>query len=171
MGINTDTISDPEKYRRGWTGGLPETECGYGSKVEVTGVQREWLGHVFDKYEIRSIADIGAGDLNWIRHMNLDGIDYKAYDLVPRHPSVTEFNLIQQVPPQVDCILCLWVLNHMPYEACELALNNLLASGAKDLIITDRPKWHPEQPPAILMEAIESMTLNEKGDRLIMARL
>lgn len=169
--MNTDIVSDPEKYRRGWTGGLPETECGYGSKVSVTSVQREWLGHVFDKYEIRSIADVGAGDLNWIRHMNLDGFDYKAYDLVPRHPSVIEFDLCHQVPPAVDCILCLWVLNHMPYGACELALANLKASGAKYLIMTDRPKWHAEQPPGILMEAMESMTLNEKGDRIILARL
>ena len=170
--VNTDEISDPEKYRRGWTGGLPETPCGYGSTLEATRTQREWLGYIFDKYEIRSIADIGAGDLNWIQHMNLDGIEYRPFDLVPRHPDVTAFDLVREVPPQVDCILCLWVLNHMPYEACEMALANLKASGARYLIMTDRPKWHAEQPPGIRMEAIEShMLVPEKGDRLLLIRL
>ena len=169
--INTDKVNDPEKYRRGWTGGLPETECGYGATLSATIEQREWLAHVFDRYEIRSIADIGAGDLNWVRTMDLDGIDYQPFDLVPRHESVTQFDVCHEIPPAVDCILCLWVLNHMPYGACELALDNLKASGARYLVMTDRVKWHSEQPPGILMDAIESLTLNKKGDRILLARL
>ena len=169
--VNTDDISDPEKYRRGWKGGLPETPCGYGSKVEVTALQREWLAHIFDKYEIRSVADIGAGDLNWIHLVDMTGITYQPFDLVPRHPSVTAFDLCQEIPPAVDCLLVLWVLNHMPYAACELAITNLRAAGARYLIMTDRIKWHSEQPPGILMDAIESLTLNDKGDRIILARL
>lgn len=169
--VNTDIVYDVGKYRQGWNGGLPETPCGYGSKLEATVEQREWLAKVFAKFEITSIADIGAGDLNWIKHMDLTGINYQAYDLVVRDPSVTRFDLLQEVPPKVDCILLLWVLNHMEFDDCRKALQNIRASGAKYLIMTDRPKWHDEQPPEIQMQALDALLLNEKGDRLKLIRL
>ena len=28
-----DIVTNPDKYKQGWTGGLPETECGSGSKI------------------------------------------------------------------------------------------------------------------------------------------
>lgn len=169
--VNTDIVYDVGKYREGWVGGLPETKCGYGSRLDATVEQRAWLQNIFEKYEIKSIADIGAGDLNWIKHMDLSGIDYRAYDLVVRDPSVTRFDLLQEIPPAVDCILCLWVLNHMDFEQCRQALKNLHASGAKYLIMTDRPQWHSEQPPEIQIQALEALRLNEKGDRLKLIRL
>ncbi len=169
--INTDIVYDSGTYREGWVGGLPETKCGYGSRLDQTVEQRAWLKTIFAKYEIKSIADIGAGDLNWIKTMDLSGIEYQAFDLVIRDDSVTRFDLIQEVPPKVDCIMCLWVLNHMDFDQCRIALKNLHSAGAKYLIITDRPQWHPEQPPEIQMQALEALLLNEKGDRIKLIRL
>ena len=165
-----DIITNREKYVRGWTGGLPETECGYGSRVGVTKDQRKWLPEMAKKYGIKSVADIGAGDLNWIHLMDWD-VDYTAYDLVPRHSSVIEFDLTSQIAPRVDCLLCLWVLNHMPYDASQAAIRNLKMSGSKYLIMTDRPVWHHEQPPEIQMTALESLTLTGKGDRMLLIEL
>ena len=169
--VNTDIVYDVGKYREGWTGGLPETKCGFGSRLDQTVEQRAWLQGIFAKWQIKSIADIGAGDLNWVKTMDLSGIDYKAYALVVRDPSVTRFDLVQEVPPKVDCIMLLWVLNHFEFDQCRAALKNIHASGAKYLIMTDRPKWHPEQPPEIDMQALEALLLNEKGDRLKLIRL
>lgn len=169
--MNTDTITSVEKYRKGWTGGLPETQCGYGSTLEATERQRQWIPEVFRKHGIRTVADIGAGDLNWMQQTDIGNVDYTPYDLVPRHPSVTEFNLVEQVPPKVDCLMVLWVLNHMPFDDCRKALKNIRESGAKFLLMTDRPKWHDEQPPEIQMQALEALLLNAKGDRIKLIRL
>jgi len=166
-----DVITEVSKYQVGWKGGLPETPCGSGSRLSNTARQREWIPHLFRKYTIGTVADIGAGDLNWIGHMDMDGVDYTAYDLVPRHPSVQAFDLVQDVPPQVDMIMCLWVLNHFPLEHCRRALANIRASGSKYLLMTDRPIWHDEQPPEIQMPYIEELPLNDKGDRLLLIEL
>jgi hypothetical protein len=135
--------------------------------------QSRWLPRVVAKHEIRSIADIGAGDLNWVRHIAWPtGVTYTAYDLVPRHPSVQPFDLLAEIPPPVDLLMCLWVLNHLPFEDCRRALANLRASGSRWLLMTDRPRWHHEQPPEIQMPHVEELVLNpEKGDRIVLVSL
>lgn len=169
--MNTDTVTSFEKYRKGWTGGLPETECGYGSTLEATERQRQWIPEVIGRHKIRSIADIGAGDLNWMGRTDLGEVQYTPYDLVPRHPSVTEFNLVNQVPPTVDCLMVLWVLNHMPFDDCRKAIANIKASKSKFVMMTDRPVWHAEQPPEIQVKALEALLLTDKGDRIKFFRL
>jgi len=159
-----------EKFQQGWKGGGSETPCGSGSKLSNTVLQREWLPDIAEKYGIRTVADIGAGDMNWITHMTWD-VEYTPYDLVPRHPDVTEFDLVNEVPPKVDCILCLWVLNHMPFEDSRAAIRNIKLSGSKYLIMTDRPIWHFEQPPEIQMQAKEAILLNSRGDRIKLIEL
>lgn len=167
----SDIVSSLAKFRKGWHGGLPETVCGSGSTMAGTKLQRGWIPGIVRKYGIRSIADIGCGDLNWFPLMNLD-VDYQAFDLVPRKPEVQQFDLVRQVPPAVDLILCLWVLNHLPFDDCEAALANLKASGAQWLMITDRPKWHNEQPKSIQMDPVEELLLKKQtGDRIILVRL
>ena len=157
MGI----ITEKAKYEKGWTGGLPETPCGYGSKLKSTKKQRAWMPGIFEKYNIQSIADIGAGDLNWIKHIDLGDIEYQAYDLVPRHSEVKYFDLLKTVPPKVDLIMCLWVLNHMPVEHCRQAIKNLKKSGAKYLMMTDVERYHKDQPPEIQMDYIEVLDNGE----------
>ena len=168
----SDIITEVKKYQKGWTGGLPETPCGSGSRLKDTAKQREWLPEIIEKYDIKTIADIGAGDLNWMAKTDLRGAEYTAYDLVPRHDSVKPFDLVQEIPPKVDLILCLWVLNHFPRDHCKQAIKNLKASGAKYLMMTDRPKWHSDQPEEIQMEAIESIVVLERtGDSIKLIKL
>ena len=133
-----DIRTEIGKYRAGWLSGLPETPCGLGSTLSETEKQREWIPRIFRKYGIRTVADIGAGDLNWISHMDMDGITYQPYDLVPRNPQVEQFDILTQVPPKSDMIMCLWVLNHFPMNHCRQALENIKASGSKYLLMTDR---------------------------------
>lgn len=130
----SDIISNPDKYRQGWKGGLPETECGSGSKLENTYIQRGWIPAMVVKYGIKSIADIGAGDLNWIKQTDL-GCEYQGYDLIPRHPEVKEFNLLEHEMPPADCYLCLWVLNHFPKEQALQGIRKLRNGGNRYLIM------------------------------------
>jgi hypothetical protein len=164
-------IVSREKFRNGWVGGLPETPCGHGSTLGATTAQRAWIPRLIEAYEIRSIVDVGAGDLNWIGRMDLRGAEYVPLDLVPRRPGVKQFDLVREVPPAADMLMCLWVLNHLEYADCLSAIKNLKASGARYLLMTDRPKWHHEQPPEIVMPHIEELKLNDKGDRILLCRM
>ena len=167
-----DIVKDIKKFTQGWQGGLPETPCGSGSTLKNTAKQRVWIPQMLRKYKIKSIADIGAGDLNWLKETKIPKtIEYKAYDLVPRLAEVNKFNIVEDTPPKVDLIMCLWVLNHLTYEQCQKALSNLLNSKAKYLMMTDRPKWHHEQPKEIQMEAIETLVLNDKKDSIKLVKL
>jgi hypothetical protein len=104
--------------------------------------------------------------LNWIKLMDLRGASYRPFDLVPRDPSIEAFDAVEQVPERADMIMCLWVLNHLPFDACRQALKNIVASGSKYLLMTHRPIWLKEQPPEIDMPFIEEIVLNAKGDRI-----
>lgn len=167
----SDIVTQVDKYVKGWSGGLPETPCGHGSKFSTTEAQRKWIPEIIEKYDIQTIADIGAGDLNWIKRTNLNGAEYTPYDLVPRQPEVKRFDLLQQIPPKVDLIMCLWVLNHFPFEHCQQAIKNLKASGAKYLMMTDRLRYRADQPPEIDMPFIDKLVLNDKGDSIKLVQL
>ena len=138
---NTDLIRNKAKYTRGWVGGRPETECGYGSRVNQTVVQRRFLADWVKQYKIKTVNDIGAGDLNWLPLIDWD-VDYQGYDLVPRHPTVKPLDITQRKAPAADMLLCIWVLNHFPEAEAKLAWNNLMDSGSRYLAITwDSRLW------------------------------
>jgi len=137
----SDIITDTKKYQNGWRSGLPETACGYGSRRSQTVVQRDTIPRWVREYDILSVADIGAGDLNWIKLVDI-GCKYTPYDLVPRHPEVKKFNLLEDRMPQADCLMVMWVLNHFPEEAAELAMEKLTRTKARYLIMSyDHRQW------------------------------
>lgn len=163
----SDVITNVEKYKTGWTGGLPETPCGHGSKLRVTKKQRLWIPKIVEDLSIKTISDIGAGDLNWISKIKF-GIDvrYTPFDLVPRHKSVNSFNLLTTVPPKSDLLMCLWVLNHFPEKEHQIGFENLKKSGSKYLLITQRETWVKYD-----LNVVDKIILNDKKDMLIMAEL
>lgn len=163
----SDVITDKSRFKSGWQGGLPETPCGYGSTLEATKAQRKWIPQIVQKYGIKTIADIGAGDLNWIKRIKLDA-EVRHFDIVPRAENVEVLDITEQIPPKADMVLCLWVLNHLNKDDCLKALNNIKASGAKYLMMTDRPRYHKDQPPEILMQHIEKLVLNDVGDGILL---
>lgn len=137
-------LSEFHKYRKGWRSGLPETECGYGSRLEATEVQRQVLPQWAAQYGWRSIVDIGAGDLNWMRLIEWPHeIEYTGLDLVPRAEGVREFDLIYEIPPKADVALCIWVLNHLPPLEAAVASLNLRDCGAEWVVYT----WFPRMEP------------------------
>jgi len=140
--VKTPTIiTNPDKYKKGWIGGLPETPCGFGSKFAQTRIQRDWIPKMVAKYAITSIADIGAGDLNWASRTAF-GCDYTPYDLIPRARGVRKFNLLIDELPAADCLMVLWVINHFPVTAAKIAMEKLLNGKSRYLIMTwDSRMW------------------------------
>ena len=168
-----DLVDSKEKFEKGWRGGLPETKCGAGSKLNRTVEQRAWLTDMVNKYGIRSVGDIGAGDMNWIKKMDW-GVRYHPFDLVPRSPAVKEFDLREEVPPTYDALLVLWVLNHLDMGDQIRCVTNLKASKSKYLFITQRLLWTEYQPKEFLdliANPIETIHVFDKKNVLLMIEL
>ena len=155
-----DWIFDFEKYKKGWQGGLPETPCGHGSRLSQTTIQRDWLPAIWRKYEIKSVADIGAGDLNWISKTDLTGVNYQAYDLVPRRPDVIQFNVLTDPMPEAECYMVLWVLNHFPPDMAEIAISRL-KRHCDWLIMT----WEPRVPAFLDLPFEEEVCIRKRQDK------
>ena len=114
-----------------------------------------------EKYDIHSIVDIGAGDLNWMRLVQRPyPVEYQPFDLVPRAPSVKEFDLIYEVPPDADLVMCLWLLNHLPEHQARAALKNLMGCKCKFLMYT----WWPAMSDFLDFGAMEFTVLRTKGE-------
>lgn len=113
--------------------------CGAGSVFENTEGTRNLLAQIVSDYNIKSISDAGAGDLSWIHATEWPHeVEYTPYDLIPRHPSVIEFDITSQVLPKTDLIICRHVLNHLfrwP-DRCRQAMKNFVESKSTYVLST-----------------------------------
>lgn len=118
-----------------WGGGKPETPCGKGSTLDSTKNIRPVLQDWFLHYSIRRLADVGCGDQNWIRTLELPPV-YQGFDLIPRNDQVQKFDLCKDVlPANYDAILCRHCLNHLPVMRVQAALF-LMMRRTRYLILT-----------------------------------
>lgn len=127
-----------EKMAKGWQSS--ETPCGRGSELGHTGAIRRWLPVLVEEYEIELIADCGAGDLNWIKHVPWSQpyphCDH--FDLVPRTPDVQKFDVTLDVLKQeYHLVICRHVLNHLSPKLALDALDKFVESGSGWLLITN----------------------------------
>lgn len=132
--------ADSRKFgsKASWKSGFPETPCGNGSTFENTEIIREFIPHVIETYAIKSIADIGCGDQNWI-HYSLEGIkvDYVGYDITPRRNDVKTFDISREVLPYpVDLVIAVYVLNHMYPDQSERSLRMIKESKSEYLLMS-----------------------------------
>ena len=148
-----------QEFKRGWISGRPETPCGAGSTVAATIKQRKVLAGWIKKYNIQSVVDVGAGDLNWVRLMGLE-IDYQPLDLVPRAPEVKRFDLVHEIPPACDMVWCLWLLNHLPDYRAKVALDNLLKTDCKYIVYT----WWPGMAEMLDICPAEHVVINAEKE-------
>jgi hypothetical protein len=117
-----------QRFRRGWTAGLPLTPCGSGSLPENTVNARSALARWCGQYGLQTVNDAGAGDLCWLQGLRF-GTEYRAFDLVPRHPDVLPLDISTEAMPSCDLIVCRWVLNHLDPERVDSALSLFRQSG------------------------------------------
>lgn len=116
-------------FEQGWPG--DDTVCGWGSKMEHTETVRDMLPRIIQQHEIASINDAGCGDLWWIRHVDLTGVDYIGYDIYHRNTwdglikdgwDLRIWNVVTQDMRPCDLIMCRDVFIHLPNEMILQAL-------------------------------------------------
>lgn len=143
-------LSDEAMHARmakGWKAGKPYTLCGNGSLPDATANVRAWLPKVCARRGITTVCDAGAGDLQWRDGMTWD-VDYRPYDLIPRHADVRPADITRDALPTCDAILCRMVLNHLDETRVGMALK-LFKRSARHLFATqfngeDLPQRSPQ---------------------------
>ncbi len=112
-----DAIYDEESWGNG---------SGPGSHPNWTIEYRSFLEKFIRMNNVRSIVDVGCGDWQFSRFLNLDGISYHGFDVVERlidantkrHGSKSiRFDVMPEDPaqlPQADLLLMKDVLQHLP---------------------------------------------------------
>jgi hypothetical protein len=150
-----------------------ESRSGLGSSLEQTEAVRAALPMMCRDLGIGSLLDIPCGDLNWIRHVELPGVEYIGADIVPAliASNVAQFgasgrkfvvlDLVRTVPPRVDLIFCRDLFVHLPFADIARAFTNIRRSRSGWLLITtfrdreanvdlDKQDWRPlnlQRPP------------------------
>ncbi|MBM4069886.1 MAG: class I SAM-dependent methyltransferase [Planctomycetes bacterium] len=136
--------------RNGWRG--KESVSGTGSDPEQTRRLIAVLPELFRDFGIRSILDAPCGDFSWMRHVDLGNIAYLGGDIVDdlivrnqaharEGVAFRRIDLLNDVLPAVDLILCRDCLVHFSFEYIFQALANLCASNATYLLTTTFPLW------------------------------
>ena len=142
-----------------------ETPDGPGATVESTRRLREWLAGILSKYRITTMLDGACGDFNWMRMVNLDGIDYTGWDVdagriercwanlestpgnVRREGAFVwgrDFECVNLLTveeiPRFDLILCRHFLQHLPVnDLIEYVLAKFIFSESSYLLVTTFP--------------------------------
>jgi len=124
-----------------------ESASGSGSTLGVTMQVRMWLPELIKKYNIETLVDVGCGDFNWMKEVDL-GCGYIGTDIVKsvieenikhhQKENVTfiHSNAIEDKIPDGDIVLCRDVLFHLSYEDGKKLIENIKKSKAKFLVTT-----------------------------------
>ena len=140
-----------QAYYQGTGWECPESKSGPGSTLEATKAIREALPGIFRKYGIKSAVDIPCGDFNWMKQVNLDGIDYRGLDIVGQLVAEnTErygranirfdvWDVMKTTPPPGDLLICRDCLFHYTTPLAMKGLRNLMAANARYLLTTTFP--------------------------------
>ena len=150
--------------------------CGTGSVAElvVRAGTVDYIKDLIQRLGIKSISDCPSGLYeNWMYLVNPIGLgsSYVGYDIndlvvarnKERYPSIefNEFNIVEEVLPKTDLIICRDCLFHLPNQFVINALNNFKKSGSTYLLSTEQRwvKTNNELSPDEL--------LNESGNKPI----
>ncbi len=125
-----------------------ESRSGTGSSLDATARLRASLPPLLRSLNARRLLDVPCGDFNWMRNVDLSGIDYIGGDIVE---SIIEANReLYEFParrfmtvdvtsgslPHADVILCRDCLVHLSFANIVAAFRTMKASGAQYLLTT-----------------------------------
>jgi SAM-dependent methyltransferase len=128
-----------------------ESRSGTGSSLDATAQLRASLPPLLRRLNARCLLDVPCGDFNWMRHVDLSGIDYTGGDIVesmievnreryatPSRRFVT-VDITSGSLPDADVILCRDCLVHFSFANIMAAFRTMKASGARYLLTTTFP--------------------------------
>ena len=128
--------------------GDAESKSGSGSRLESTARVRQELQTLFADFGIHTVADLGCGDFNWMRHVDLQGICYTGLDVVDsmvlshiknysrENISFKVTDLTRGPIDKYDLVMLRDVLVHLTLEDCFHVLTNVVESGSRYLLAT-----------------------------------
>jgi len=136
-------------FEQGWPS--KDTVCGWSSDIEHTKNIRWFISRYFldksNKFGIKSINDIGCGDLFWMKTIISPVIDdYVGYDCYSRAnwPSLVEngyklnvCDVSKDSLRKADVCICRDIMIHLPNNMVLNIIDNIKNSGAKYLFATN----------------------------------
>jgi hypothetical protein len=127
--------------------GSQESVSGPGSTLASTESLRRGLEEYLPQLGIRTIVDAPCGDLNWIRHLRYSFDSFVGIDIVPhlieklKAQDVPRYhfqigNIVTDILPRADALLCRDCLVHLPFEAIHRALRLWRLAGFRYIMST-----------------------------------
>lgn len=124
---------------------------GPGSDVKHTDKLVEFMPFFIKKYEIKSIVDVPCGDFNYMKHVNLDGINYNGYDIskecikmcekyAKKNINFSTLDITKDKIPQVDLVIVKDLFLHLSFKHIKMALQNILKSKPKYISVSHYPQ-------------------------------
>ena len=126
------------------------SRSGMGSNPESDAVKKDIivLNKIFDFIKPSKIIDVPCGDMAWMPYfLNDKNIEYRGYDIVPSiikknketYPTLyfEKFDIVSQILPQTDIVLCRDLLNHLSISDIHTILDNFIQSGNEYFIISN----------------------------------
>jgi hypothetical protein len=144
--MSTEAVFTRAYLKNSW--GSKESRSGPSASLERTAALRTALPELFRELEIQSILDCGCGDWNWMRHVDLTGIQYIGCDIVPQlvqtlqetfsAPTVNfqVLNLLQDPPDTADLWFARDICPLFSEEDTWQFFHKFLESESKYLAIT-----------------------------------
>ena len=131
--------------------GSAESGSGQGSELAATENVSVYLPELFGRLQVSKVLDAPCGDWNWMRRVDLSGVDYVGADLVAdvvaknnqqyARPGVRfiHADLTKDPLPAADLILCrdCWV--HLSFQDIGAMLKNFRRTGATWLLVSNTP--------------------------------
>lgn len=124
---------------------------GPGSTPIATQELRLGLQAFIEQRHCGRIVDLGCGDFTWVSEMDLGGIQYVGYDIVPdlieknrrlfgNEERRFEIADISEAPiGDCDLVICRDCLVHLAFHEIQAVLENIRASGAQFMALTHFP--------------------------------
>lgn len=128
--------------------GLSETRSGCGATLSRTASLRANLPSLFQTLNLTSIVDVGCGDWNWMRHVDLSGVSYLGIDCVAplieslqqtySSPSIRfqKMDVFVDPPETADIWIVRDVLGLYGYDECKQLFQQFLVSESRFLAVT-----------------------------------
>lgn len=149
MYINRGPISLRRKFDKVFQQNLfhgDSSKSGNGSSRAQTAEISLQIPNLVSQLNIKSILDLPCGDLEWMKHVNLNGANYIGGDVSPSlisHLRIEfperEFqvlNITKESLPTVDLIFCRDLFVHLSNKDIKFALQNIKLSKSKYLATT-----------------------------------
>src|ERR1044072_9504307 len=126
----------------------PESVSGRGSTLARTEVIRRALPVLIASVRADSLLDAPCGDFNWMRHVDLGGVEYTGADVVAeliarnrrRHGgkgrSFVELDITCDELPRADVVLCRDCFIHLSFKPARAAVANFKRSNSALLLAT-----------------------------------